>query len=64
MEWALEGLQVFQESRVKWETQEEQQLEHQALPAELVYQVCQEHQGWLVYHVCRIFTSIFALDSE
>lgn len=33
-----------------WENQEEQQLDYQALPAEVVYQVCQEHRGCLVHH--------------
>jgi len=64
MERALEGLKVFRVPRVKWENQEEQRLDYQALQAEVVYQVFQEHRVCLVHHVCVFLTSIFILDSE
>lgn len=35
---------------MKLENQEEQRLDYQALAAEMVYQVCQEHQDCLVHH--------------
>lgn len=64
MEWAPEVLQVFQVWRVKWENQEEQQLDYRALVAERVYRVCQEHQGCRVHYVCIFLTCIFILASK